>query len=170
MAPSRPLEADSQTTAANSHAVARRPSIKCSSGHTAALKLHVLFTAAAFDAEASPELSEVDRNEDSDVVLEPLAVAFATAPDDALPLAAPQASTSLFSGGNVVIFADGSVTSVVVLTFLVLTHKQLGVLLVVQSAVPPDAEIYVTAKFCALSVFVAAMLASGVGSPLAQCV
>lgn len=119
------------------------------------------------------DVADVDRNVvDSDappvVLLVPPSVAFKTAEDDEADVYPRY--TSLLSGGRVVTSAAGSVTSVVALTFLVFTHRQLGVLLVVQSAVPPDAEMYVTAKFCALSVFVAAMLANGVGAPLSQCV
>jgi hypothetical protein len=82
---------------------------------------------------------------------------------------------SVVGGGNVVISAAGTVISVnETASLAVSTHKHVGVSVRVQSPrlVPDcDALSYVTKYSAALSVLVAAKLASGVGMLLAlQCV
>ena len=78
---------------------------------------------------------------------------------------------SVVGGGSVVISAAATVISVISTAPLaVSTHKHVGVSVTVQSSrfVPyPDALSYVTRYIAALSVFVAAKLASGVGTSLA---
>lgn len=128
-------------------------------------------SSAVLEAEAAGEAFDAAESDFADDMLPTWLVVLAVAlPISAVADVLPYDHTSPLSGGKVVITAAGSVTSVVALTFFVFTHRQLGLLLVVQSAVPALADSYVTRKFCALFVFVAAMLASGVGSPLAQCV
>lgn len=74
---------------------------------------------------------------------------------------------SVVAGGKVVISGVGSVISVVA-TSLVSAQKQFGVFVGMKSPTvlsPKLALVYVTRNGTALSVFVAARLASGVGDP-----